>query len=72
MIASIIGGILLLGGVAAVIVHYTIESGSLDSYVSLAVAAAMLVVGWGLFDWGMGIMRRWGSGNGDDEHKGFK
>jgi hypothetical protein len=63
LVAAIIGAVLLLAGVGAVIVHYTIEGGSFNSYLTLAVAAVTLVAGWALFDWGLGVSRRWGSDN---------
>jgi hypothetical protein len=63
LIAAIIGAVLLLGGVAAVVVHYTVVGGGVNSFLTLAIAAVMLVAGWALFDWGAGVSRRWGSGN---------
>ena len=68
LVAAIIGVVLLLAGIGAVIVHYTVEGGSVNSYLTLAIAAVMLVAGWALFDWGVGVSRRWGSD--DDKGRG--
>jgi len=65
--ASIVGGILLLGGVAVAFYHYLVESSDTSKFITLAIAAALLVVGWALFDYGTGATRRWRGGkpNGD-------
>jgi hypothetical protein len=63
LVSTIIGAVLLLAGIGAVVVHYTVESGTVNSYLTLAIAAVMLVAGWALFDWGLGVSRRWGSDN---------
>jgi hypothetical protein len=67
-VAAIIGAVLLLAGIGAVIVHYTVEGGSVNSYLTLAIAAVLLVAGWALFDWGLGLSRRWRSD--DDKRHG--
>ena len=62
LVAKIAGAVLLLAGVAVGIVHYTLEGNVTGSWISLAIAASLLVLGWGLFDWGAGISRRKGPG----------
>ncbi len=68
MVAAIVGAILLLAGVGVAVVHYIVESSDTMKFVTLAVAAALLVAGWALLDWGKGVSRRWGAekskGNG--------
>ena len=63
-VTAIAGGILLAAGVAVAIVHYVMEGDMVDSLLTLAVAAVLLIVGWALFDRGAGISRRW---RGDEE-----
>ena len=60
LVAKITGLVLLLAGVAVGIVHYTLEGNVTSSWISLGGAAILLVVGWGLFDWGAGFSRRKG------------
>jgi hypothetical protein len=62
LLAKILGVILLLAGVAVGIVHYVVEGNSTQSWLTLAGAALLLVVGWTFFDWGAGISSRRGSG----------
>ena len=66
--ARIIGAVVLLAGVGAAVAHYVIESSSTGKFITLALAAVLLVGGWALFDWGMGISRRrgrdWSQGSG--------
>ena len=58
-LAKVIGAILLLGGVAAVVVHYVVEGDITRSFATLGIAVVLLVGGWALFDWGSGISGRW-------------
>jgi len=69
LIQTIAGGILLAAGVAAVIIHYVVEGNDAYSYLTLIIAAVLLLAGWTLFDRGAGVSRRWGGrggGPGDD------
>jgi uncharacterized membrane protein len=66
MVAAIVGVIFLLAGLGVAVVHYTVESSGTMKFVTLAIAAALLVVGWALLDWGKGVSRRWGA----DKSKG--
>jgi hypothetical protein len=66
MAAAVVGAILLLAGVGVGVVHYVVESTDTMKFVTLAIAAALLVAGWALLDWGKGISRRWGA----DKSKG--
>jgi hypothetical protein len=43
------------------LVHYLVESSGTMMFATLAIAAALLVVGWALLDWSQGISRRWGA-----------
>lgn len=61
-----VGTLLLLAGMAVALVHYLVESSDTMKFVTLAIAAPLLVVGWALLDWSQGISRRWGA----DESKG--
>jgi hypothetical protein len=65
LVATIVGAVLLVAGVGVAIVHYVLEGSFANSYITLALAAALLFVGWGLFDWGTGISQRW---RGDKEN----
>ncbi len=65
--AAIAGAILLLAGVGVAIWHYTRSGPGTESFVTLAIAAVVLLVGWTLFDWGLGISKRWGAGQGKDK-----
>lgn len=60
VVGKVLGVVLLAAGVAAAILHYTLEGKVLSSWISLGIAAVLLVVGWGLFDWGAGISRKRG------------
>lgn len=62
LVAAMVGSILLLAGVGVAVVHYVVESSFTMKFVTLAIAAALLVVGWVLLDWGKGVSRRWGAG----------
>jgi len=66
LLATIAGIILLLAGAGVAVVHYLVESSFTMKFVTLAIAAALLVVGWVLLDWGKGVSRRWGA----DKSKG--
>ena len=59
VVATIVGALLLLGGVGVAIAHYVLESSDTMKFVTLAIAAVLLVLGWGLLDWGAGVSRRW-------------
>lgn len=59
-IATILGAILLLAGVGVAIAHYILDTTGGMKFVTLGIAAVLLVLGWALFDWGRGISRRWG------------
>lgn len=58
--ATILGAIFLLAGVGVAIAHYVLDTSGGMKFATLAIAAALLLVGWALFDWGRGISRRWG------------
>lgn len=64
-IATIAGAVLLVAGVGVAILHYVMEGSLTDSYITLAIAAVLLIIGWTLFDRGTGISRRRRE-NGDD------
>jgi hypothetical protein len=73
LVETIFGGLLLAAGVAVAIVHYVVEGNSTYSYLTLIVAAVLLLAGWTLFDRGAGISRRWGGrdgGGGSDDLPG--
>ncbi len=61
VIAAVAGAILLLAGVGVAVAHYVVESSDTMKYITLAIAAALLVAGWALLDWGAGVSRRWGA-----------
>jgi len=56
--AKIAGVVLLAGGVATGILHYTLEGDAFSSWLTLGIAAVLLIVGWALYDWGAGISAR--------------
>jgi 4-amino-4-deoxy-L-arabinose transferase-like glycosyltransferase len=58
LLAKIAGIILLIAGVAAAILHYALEEDLSNSWLTLGIAAVLLVAGWALFDWGAGISAR--------------
>lgn len=60
-LAAIAGAILLLAGAGVAVVHYLVESSLTMKFVTLAIAAVLLVVGWALLDWGKGVSRRLGA-----------
>ncbi|NLO27766.1 MAG: hypothetical protein GX113_06275 [Actinobacteria bacterium] len=57
-VATIAGAILLAAGVGVAILHYVMEGSLTDSYITLAIAAVLLIAGWTLFERGTGISRR--------------
>jgi hypothetical protein len=61
--AAIVGSILLLAGVVVAVLHYLLESSQTMKFVTLAIAAVLLVVGWALVDWS----RRLSRGGGEDK-----
>ena len=61
LIAAAVGAILLLAGVGVAVIHYLLEGSTTMKFATLAIAAALLVAGWALLDWGKGISRRWGA-----------
>ena len=65
-IATIAGAVLLVAGVGVAILHYVMEGSLTDSYITLAIAAVLLIVGWTLFDRGAGISRHRGE---DDDSR---
>lgn len=56
--AKIAGIVLLIAGVGTAIVHYTLEGDVFSSWLTLAIAAVLLVGGWALYSWGAGISNR--------------
>ncbi len=62
--ATVVGGIVLAVGLGLVIAHYIWWDTGTEAFVSLAVAAVTLVVGWTLLDWGADLTRRWRGGGG--------
>jgi uncharacterized membrane protein SirB2 len=58
ILAAIIGTILLLAGVIVAILHYLLESSQTMKFVTLAIAAVLLVLGWALVDWSRRLSRR--------------
>ncbi len=72
IVEAILGGILLAAGVAAAIFHYVVEGDTTYSYLTLIIAAVLLLAGWTLFDRGAGISRKWGGrgGGGSDDLPG--
>ena len=57
-VGKILGIVLLVAGVGTAILHYTLEGEIFNSWLSLGIAAVLLVLGWGLYDWGAGISAR--------------
>jgi hypothetical protein len=57
-VAKILGIVLMVAGVGTAIVHYMLEGKILTSWLTLGIAAVLLVVGWGLYDWGAGFSAR--------------
>jgi heme/copper-type cytochrome/quinol oxidase subunit 3 len=70
VVAAIVGALLLLGGVGVGIAHYVLESSDTMKFITLAIAAALLVLGWALLDWGAGVSRRWGGRKSKDDGSG--
>lgn len=65
LFATVGGALLLAAGVGVAIVHYVVQSSLAESYITLAIAAVLLVAGWALLDWGAGFSRR----RGEDRDK---
>jgi hypothetical protein len=61
-VAKIVGIVLLAAGVGIAILHYVMEGNVLNSWLTLGAAAALLIAGWALFDWGSGFSHRRGPG----------
>jgi hypothetical protein len=59
-VATIVGIVLLLAGVGVALAHYLLESSFTSKYITLAIAAILLVAGFALLDWGAEVTRRWG------------
>lgn len=70
LVATIAGVILLVAGVGVAILHYIVEGKLTSSYITLAIAAVLLIAGWTLLEWGAGVSRRWGADK--DRGKGPK
>jgi hypothetical protein len=60
--ARIFGAVFLVAGAAAVIVHYVVNRGMAFSYITLAIAAVLLVAGVALFNRGAGVHGFWRAG----------
>ncbi len=60
LVATIAGVILLVAGVGVAILHYVVEGKLTSSYITLAIAAVLLIAGWTLLERGAGVSRRWG------------
>lgn len=58
-IATVLGILLLVAGVAVAIIHYVVEGDFTQSYITLGIAAVLLFAGYALLDWGAGVSRRW-------------
>jgi uncharacterized membrane protein SirB2 len=58
MFAAIVGTLLLVAGVAVAILHYLLESSQTMKFVTLAIAAVLLVLGWALVDWSRKLPHR--------------
>jgi membrane protein implicated in regulation of membrane protease activity len=58
--AAIVGTIFLLAGVVVAVLHYLLETGLTMKFVTLAIAAVLLIVGWALVDWSRRLSRRQG------------
>ena len=66
VVGTVVGTLLLAVGVAVPLVRYLVESSGAMKFATLAIAAALLVLGWALLAWSQGMPRRWGA----DESKG--
>jgi len=59
---KIVGAVLLAAGVGMAILHYTLEENIFGSWLSLAIAAVLLILGWWLFSRGSATSGKQGSG----------
>jgi len=57
-VAAVVGAILLLAGVGVGVAHYLLDSGDTMRFITLAVAAVLLVAGLTLLNWGKEVFRR--------------
>jgi hypothetical protein len=57
-VGKILGIVLLVAGVGTAILHYVLEGEVFNSWLTLGIAAVLLVAGWALYDWGAGISAR--------------
>jgi hypothetical protein len=60
VVATMVGVVLLLAGMGVALAHYLLESSFTSKYITLAIAATLLVAGFALLDWGAEVSRRWG------------
>jgi uncharacterized membrane protein len=67
VVGTVVGTLLLLPGVAVALVHYLAGSSDTMKVVILAIAAALLVVGWALLGWSKGNIASLGSGRVEGE-----
>lgn len=69
--ATVVGAILLVGGVGVAVAHYLMETSGAMKFVTLAIAAVLLVAGLALLNWGRGGSRRSGTDGSEGGGSGF-